>query len=130
MATFIVQWPGPLRVLVCGHRNYRNYERVLEVIKTFKPGSLIIFPRMPGAASLAGDAARECGLAVMEFPGRWLDYFTTTTDHERNAHMIAEGRPDLILAFCTTGRPIISGAIDDLLTQAENRHIGRLIFTD
>jgi len=92
-----------MRALVCGGRNFHDYEWLCEVLSSFEnfKGQKItevIHGAAWGADYLAGVWARQNKLPVREFPADW-----TTHGHDagplRNAQMLAEGKPDIVIAF-------------------------------
>ena len=86
-----------MRVLVCGGRDYDNTERVCDVLAGLRP-SLVIHGAARGADSLAGLWARMSGVDVAEFPANW-DKHGKAAGHIRNAQMLTEGKPDVVVAF-------------------------------
>ena len=86
-----------MRVLVCGGRNYSNFQRVCEVLLEFKI-SLLIEGGANGADQLSKAYAHSNSIPVCEFPAPWRRW-----QHHagpiRNAWMIEHGKPDLVIAF-------------------------------
>ena len=60
--------------------------------------SVIIHGAARGADSLAGEWAMSRGVTVMAFPADW-DAHGRSAGHIRNAQMIAEGKPTVVVAF-------------------------------
>ena len=85
------------RVLVCGGRDYLNYEAVYEALVWYAP-SLVIHGDARGADTLAADAASNLGIAYLAFPADWKQY-GKAAGYIRNSQMLREGKPDLVLAF-------------------------------
>lgn len=85
-----------MRLLVCGDRNWSNYEFILKRIKELKP-AVIIHGAATGADSLAGKAATELGISVEEYPADWS--IGRRAGPIRNSRMLKEGNPDYVLAF-------------------------------
>lgn len=96
-----------MRVLVCGGRDYRDagrLERELNSVRNTIGLTVLIHGAAPGADRLAGQWAKKNGIPVEDFPADW---FPNGKDggrddgagFKRNAKMLAEGRPDLVVAF-------------------------------
>lgn len=90
-----------MRVLVCGGRDYRDYEnveRILDAIDARKHITIIIHGAARGADTLAGRWATEHGRAVETYPADWKTH-GKAAGHTRNRQMLVEGRPDCCVAF-------------------------------
>ena len=98
-----------LRILVCGGRDYNDRKQVASVLDTYLGQPLlIIHGAARGADSLADAWAKnheQDDVRVKPYPAKWLD---TSIDPPvrlrnagpvRNALMLAEGKPDLVIAF-------------------------------
>lgn len=99
------------RVLICGGRNFNDYEFLKKHVKlivsrkklldeTFNaPRDLVIIHGgARGADSLADDLANECGLQKEVYPANWEKY-GKSAGYIRNQQMLNEGKPDLVIAF-------------------------------
>lgn len=86
-----------MRVLVCGGRNYDNYDIVSETLSKFTVDA-VITGGCSGADALAERWARENNVAVLLFPAQW-DEHGRAAGPIRNQQMLDEGKPDLVLAF-------------------------------
>lgn len=86
-----------MRLLVCGDRNWKNYNAIYDWISTLRP-SVVIQGEARGADSLAKKAAEELGIRVLSFPAEWKKY-GRAAGPLRNEKMLEEGKPDLVLAF-------------------------------
>lgn len=100
-------------VLICGSREWTDRLAIWdELFKRRNDVELVIHGAARGADTLAGDVARELGLAVREYPADWERYkpvpeFDPETNKRRgnpagpirNAQMLRDGAPDLVLAF-------------------------------
>jgi hypothetical protein len=84
-------------VLVCGSREWRNFEVIRQRLVALSP-SKVLHGACRGADKLSGDAAEELGLAVEVFPADWKA-FGKGAGPKRNQRMLDEGKPDLVLAF-------------------------------
>ncbi|PZR89767.1 MAG: hypothetical protein DI537_20400 [Stutzerimonas stutzeri] len=96
-----------MRVLVCGGRDYRDAVRFRNEMSRIhsKLGiSHLIHGDALGADRLADAWALMCGIPVTAYPANWYpDGKDGGRDDKagpkRNAKMLAEGRPDLVVAF-------------------------------
>ncbi len=87
-----------MRVLVCGSRNWKDGERILNIIKTFPKGTVIIEGGARGADTIAKLSAIKCKFEYEEYPAQW-DKFGKSAGPIRNKQMLVEGKPELVLAF-------------------------------
>jgi len=90
-----------LRVLVCGGREYNDYQKVELVLGAAHKAQLfgtVIHGAARGADSLAGRWAKENNIPVEEFPADWNRY-GRRAGYIRNAQMLKEGKPELVIAF-------------------------------
>ena len=86
-----------MRVLVCGGRNYRDRDRVFQVLDSIEP-SVVIHGGARGADQLAGAWAKERQVSCKTYPAQW-DRYGKSAGFRRNEQMLNEGNPDLIIAF-------------------------------
>ncbi len=90
------------RVLVCGGRDYSDYSALCaaldHLLSARLPNVVIIHGAAPGADSLAGQYAVDRGLACEAFPADWQTH-GRAAGPIRNARMLAEGKPDAVVAF-------------------------------
>lgn len=86
-----------MRVLVCGDRDWSDEEKIHRILSRFDPNTVIIHGACSGADTIADNIARTIGLNVIPFPADW------DLGHKagpiRNARMLSEGKPDLVIAF-------------------------------
>jgi len=95
-----------MRILVCGSREFTNYEllySVMEAVRTFYPLQeiVIIHGAARGADMLADKAGRALGYDVVSFPANWAQH-GKRAGIIRNQQMLDEGDPDLVIAFTPT----------------------------
>ena len=91
----------PMRLLVCGGREYANRTNVyvtLDHLHRKRGITCIIAGAARGADSLAADWARSRGITLEEYPADWAR-FGKQAGPLRNTRMLDEGRPDGVLAF-------------------------------
>ena len=92
---------GPVRVLVCGGRNYSDHERVKAVLNALHERvgiSVIIQGGARGADELAFGWARANGVEEIQFDADWETH-GSFAGPMRNTQMLYEGKPDLVIAF-------------------------------
>lgn len=87
----------PIRVLVCGGRTYENWREVRGQLEALKPIACIIRGGAPGADRLAGKYADIAGIPQIVFPANWSQ--GKKAGPMRNAFMLTEGKPDIVIAF-------------------------------
>jgi hypothetical protein len=90
-----------IRLLVCGGRDFTDRDRVfvaLDRIVAFHPVALLIQGGARGADKLAGEWAARQGIPVEEFPAQW-DLYGRAAGPIRNAQMLRESHPDVVVAF-------------------------------
>ncbi len=89
------------RVLVCGGRDFRDWNRLLTVLDHYhaiNPFSLIIHGAARGADHMAGEWAVTRFVPVEEYPANW-DRDGRTAGPIRNGQMLREGKPTVVIAF-------------------------------
>ena len=86
-----------MRILVCGGRKYDNYQRLAEVLGSWKP-THIICGGAPGADYMASNYAVGCKIPQSVFYADW-DEHGNKAGPIRNQKMLDEGRPDMVIAF-------------------------------
>lgn len=93
-----------MRVLVCGGRDYDNAERVKRVLDKLLircggySGLTIIQGEALGADTLARQWAEDNSVPTIGFRADWKTY-GKRAGYLRNSQMLAEGHPDLVIAF-------------------------------
>lgn len=90
-----------MRVLVCGGRDYQNLNELfyhMDFVHAVSPISLIIHGKAQGADTLAGRWATSRSIPIKEFPADWSN-LDKAAGPIRNAQMIREGKPELVIAF-------------------------------
>lgn len=96
-----------MRVLVCGSRHLNDYElvksKLLELHCTTKENGkhkidCIISGHARGADSLGERFAKEYNIPLEIYPADW-DKYGKAAGPIRNAQMLKEGRPGLVVAF-------------------------------
>lgn len=91
----------PKRALVCGGRDFTDYnrlERVMDRLSTDFTITAIIEGDARGADRLAGQWAQRRGIPDLKFPANWNRH-GRAAGFIRNKQMLDEGKPDLVIAF-------------------------------
>lgn len=99
-----------MRILVCGGRDYDEWKNVHARLSELKP-SVIINGGAPGADRLSSKWADINGVPLVEYPALWKQ--GKKAGPQRNAFMLTDSRPDLVVAF-PGGR-----GTDDMIQKAE-----------
>ena len=87
------------KFLVCGGRDYNDYETLSATLKIFTDyGDTIISGGARGADTLAIKYAKENGLQFERYNADW-GLYGKSAGPIRNQRMIDEGKPDAIVAF-------------------------------
>lgn len=87
-----------MRVLICGDRNWTDYKAIEKYIKTLPQGSTIIQGMCRGADWIARQLAMRHGFETEDYHAKW-ELYGTNAGPVRNAQMLREGKPDLVVAF-------------------------------
>jgi len=108
-----------MRLLMCGSREWKKTWPVYGVIIALAP-DVVIEGDARGADRLSGYIAKNSGIAVETYPAHW-DRYGKGAGPKRNQQMIAEGKPDLVVAFSED----IANSVgtSDMLCRAENEGI-------
>jgi predicted polyphosphate/ATP-dependent NAD kinase len=89
------------RVLVCGGRDFTDADRIWSVLDHYHAQhrfSFIIHGGANGADSFAGEWAKIRGVSQMPYLADWNAH-GRAAGPRRNARMLAEGKPDVVIAF-------------------------------
>jgi len=86
-----------MKVLVCGDRNYSDYDAVYAELSKLPADTEIIEGGAPGADFLAGVAAVKLGFKLTVVKARW-DVLGRAAGPIRNSMML-DMKPDRVLAF-------------------------------
>lgn len=106
-------------ILVCGGRNYSNFQRLGEELDYWlqKADALeVITGGARGADSLAERWCTLMGVKCRVFPANW-DEHGRGAGHIRNSKMLDEGKPDLVIA-CPGGK-----GTADMVAKAHRRGV-------
>ncbi len=86
-----------MRLLVCGDRNWRNIDLIMDKLVELSP-KVVIEGEARGADTQARQAAEELGIPVEKYPADWKKY-GCAAGPIRNRQMLKVGKPDCVLAF-------------------------------
>jgi hypothetical protein len=90
-----------MRVLVCGGRDYTDRKAIytfLDYLHAEHSFTVLIAGGARGADTIAAEWAREHGIGTRIFVANWVA-FSKAAGPIRNAQMLTEGKPDLVVAF-------------------------------
>jgi len=93
----------PMRLLVCGSRTWTDHPRLWQVldrlVSEHSDGQVtVIEGDARGADRLAGQLAHQRGWRLERYPADWTRH-GRAAGFRRNARMLQQGRPDLVVAF-------------------------------
>ena len=86
-----------MRALICGGRDFTNYQIAKEVLANF-PITFIIEGGARGADFLGRKYAIDNSIPYQTFPADWNRY-RNGAGPIRNKQMLDEGKPDIVIAF-------------------------------
>lgn len=90
-----------MRVLVCGGRDYFDRQTIYRTLTTLhheKPFTTLMHGNAQGADTLASEWAATLGVPSLAYPADWKKH-GKAAGPLRNAFMLEEGKPDLVVAF-------------------------------
>src|SRR5712664_925796 len=87
-----------MRVLVCGDRRWSDRAAIERELNELPFDATIIHGGATGADTLAGEIATDWQMPVVVFPAEWEKH-GKAAGPIRNSRMLAEGKPDRVLAF-------------------------------
>lgn len=88
-----------MKLLVCGGRDFNDLCLFFDTIDDLSPEpDLIIQGGATGADALARRYAEKRGIQIQTFEAEWSKY-GNAAGPIRNRKMLAEGKPDLVVAF-------------------------------
>lgn len=100
------KWRVELRILVCGDRNWEDYNLILDTLYDLQVANdgrfdntfVVIEGGAKGADKGAIWATGQLGCGLEHYPAQWKKY-GKAAGIIRNQQMLDEGKPDLVLAF-------------------------------
>jgi len=88
-----------MRIIVCGSRDFNDLQSFKLVLDEYKSYDLhIVHGGAKGADVMAGAYAKAINIACTVFPAQWKKD-GKKAGFLRNQRMLAESKPDLVLAF-------------------------------
>ena len=91
-----------MRLLICGDRNWIDYDLIKKTVINFiNEGNIIeviIEGEAQGADKLGKQVAFDLNIPVEIYPALWIKY-QKASGVIRNKQMLTEGKPDYVLAF-------------------------------
>lgn len=93
----VVRVERPMKVLVCGARDWSDRKIIERELKIFPPGTIVIHGSCRGADNIAGAVAKSLGFIVTSYPAEWSK-LGVAAGPARNRKMLEEC-PDIVLAF-------------------------------
>jgi hypothetical protein len=102
-----------VKVLVCGSRKFTDFKRLSSVLSGYRIGE-VIHGGAKGADRLSMEWAVQNGIRVQEFKADW-DVYGKRAGPIRNARMLSEGKPDMVVAFLAED----SIGTKDMISKAE-----------
>lgn len=107
------------RVLICGSRKWSDISMIACVIDKLWP-KVIIHGSCAGADLIADSLARNRSIPVESYPADWVKH-GKGAGHIRNAEMIKQGKPDLVVAFLKKSEE--NRGTKNMITQAKEAGI-------
>jgi hypothetical protein len=88
-----------MTILCCGDRNWKHYYVIYARLSEYRGQDVtIIHGNASGADRMSAKVAVDLGLSVKSFQAEW-EKFGKAAGPIRNSRMLAEGNPDLVIAF-------------------------------
>lgn len=101
-----------MKVVVSGSRGWTDVEKMREILGLLPEGTLIVHGGAPGADRMAGSLAIKLGLSSpIVYPALWKQH-GNAAGHIRNALMLDEEKPDLVIAFWDGESPGTKGMME------------------
>ena len=115
--------PSPLRVLVCGSRDWIDYPAIRDRLARLGPDTVVVHGAALGADAMGVKAASTLGMRTEGYPADWRGK-GRRAGILRNLAML-DTKPDLVLAFQINGSRGTQFTIDE----ARKRGIPVEVFT-
>lgn len=87
-----------MRVLVCGSRDWTDYNAIEREMAKLPPNTTIICGGASGADTMAASVAHKFHFKLEVFMAEWAKY-GRAAGPIRNKQMLEVGKPELVLAF-------------------------------
>jgi len=118
-----------MKILICGDRNYSNYDKIVSIIKRLKDEEkelIIIEGGASGADELAKKASIELEIEFREYKADWKRY-GRSAGPKRNQQMLDCESPELVIAFHENIEK--SKGTKDMLNRASKANIKTLLYS-
>lgn len=102
-----------MKILVSGSRNFNDYELLSKKLDDYRITE-IIHGAARGTDTLAGRYGEEHGIPVTAYPADW-ELYGKSAGPIRNATMLKEGDPDVVIAFLAKDSRGTQNMIDQAL---------------
>lgn len=86
------------RILICGSRDWNDFNSIKNYLQTLPKDSIIIHGGCRGADSIAGYLAKQMGMEVQVYKADWTTH-GKVAGPKRNQKMLDEGKPNCVVAF-------------------------------
>lgn len=116
-----------MKILICGDRNWNNFNKIEQFLKTLPKNTTIIEGDCRGADKISGYLARRLGLQVEVYPANW-DKYGNYAGIKRNQQMIDEGHPTKVVAFHNNIQN--SKGTKDMINRAKQNNIPTQVITE
>ena len=121
----------PLRILICGDRNWKNKKIIYSSIKKIRNNmyniECIIEGKAKGADIIGKEVAIFNKILFYEYPAEWIKY-GIGAGMIRNQQMIDEGKPNLVLAFHNNIEN--SKGTKDMIQRAKKNNIETVLISE
>ena len=87
-----------MRVLICGSRDWTDYEAIETLVNSFEKDTVVIQGLCRGTDLMARAVALKRGLEVEDYPAEW-GRFGSSAGPIRNEQMLNVGHPHVVYAF-------------------------------
>ena len=87
-----------IKVLICGSRNFNDYEMVYNFVKSLPADTVIIEGGAKGADTFAHDSAVNLNLKIETYKADW-DKHGKKAGYVRNREQLTKGKPDIVVAY-------------------------------
>lgn len=117
-----------MKVLICGSRYYKNYDKILNIVKSLKDNFkniVIIEGGASGADEFAKKVAIELHIDFKEYKADWKKY-GRAAGPKRNQLMLDSENPDLVIAFHENLQS--SKGTKDMINRAKKNNIKVEVF--
>ena len=116
-----------MKVLVTGDRNWRNKDRIREILSALDDVECVVEGEARGADTLAREVATDLGIEVHGYHAQW-DKYGRSAGPVRNRQMLNDEKPDLVIAFHND--ICHSKGTRDMVLYARSKGVATRIYTE